>query len=74
MDRSVVVLFLALLTGCNSTPLTWEALTVPSLLRSRWYAGSVFYDDRLYIFGGESNRAGANDTGILGKSARNREM
>lgn len=67
MDRVLKAVFLALLT-CRSTPLEWQSLpTSGALLRSRWFAGTVVYDNVLFVFGGQGTIAGPNDAGILGK-------
>ena len=76
MDRALVALFLVLATGCSSgaaAPLEWVAVASGGVLRSRWFAGSVYYNNALYVFGGESSRATINGTGILGKRERERE-
>ena len=73
MDRRVysatLALFLTLGTICAATPLSWENIPPisSSVLRSRWYAGSVVYNNGLYVFGGEGSPSGVNDTGILGE-------
>ena len=74
MDRSwrtaTLALFLALQgTICAATPLSWENIQPQSssVLRSRWYAGSVVYNNFLYVFGGEGSPSGGNDTGVLGR-------
>lgn len=48
-------------------PLSWEEVNIGGLARSRWFAGSAFVAGKLFIFGGQGNPIGANDTGILGE-------
>lgn len=58
---------LSLITVSYCTPLYWEELGISNLpLRRRWYAGSAIAGGNLYVFGGEGNKLGVNDTGILG--------
>lgn len=63
----VVVL---LVTGCSGVPLSWNQLNLVAgvaRIRSRWFAGTAFANDMLYVFGGEGSGSTANDSGILGK-------
>lgn len=61
------LLLLCLLAGCYCVPLSWEELPITGATRNRWLAGAAFLSGRLYIFGGESNLLGSNDTGVLGE-------
>ena len=69
MCSATLALFLTVGTICAATPLSWQNIQPisSSVLRSRWYAGSVVYSNRLYVFGGEGSPSGVNDTGIFGK-------
>lgn len=65
-----VFLSLALLSaiaGCYCTLLSWEELSVSGLARARWFAGTAVAGGKLYLFGGQGNPTGNNDTGILGE-------
>ena len=55
------------ISACCSVPLSWEELAVTGLARNRWFGGSAFFNGRLFIFGGQGNRQGTNDTGVLGE-------
>jgi len=64
--RALVVTLNLLIVGASSVPLIWEEVTVSGLARSRWFAGSAVAGGKLFVFGGQGNMVGVNDTGILG--------
>ena len=67
LDFCTCVCFATVISACCSVPLSWEELAVTGLARNRWFGGSAFFNGRLFIFGGQGNRQGTNDTGVLGE-------
>lgn len=67
-NLAVSLVLVSLVSGCCCVPLAWEEVPVTGLVRNRWLAASAFVNGVLYMFGGEGNRLGTNDTGILGEA------
>lgn len=62
-----VIILLA--TGCSCVSLSWENVNAGGLIRSRWFAGTAYANNLLYVFGGQGTGFRVNDSGILGEMA-----
>jgi len=66
----VVLLLLALVASIDvGDSIAWRRLDTGDQFRRRWFASMAYYDNQLFLFGGEGIVTDFSIGGVLGESA-----
>lgn len=70
MSHFTCFVTILLATGGSCASLSWGNLNAGGLIRSRWFAGTAYANNLLYVFGGQGTGFRVSDSGILGEMGR----